>query len=135
MAAVDSGMSCNEAAARFGIAPSTAIRWRQRLRQTGSVVPGQMGGHKPRRLIGEHRAWLLERCKADFSLRGLVAELAERGMKVDYHSVWAFVHDEKLSFKKNAGRRRTRSGGRRPAPVAMAKPSAADRSGTSGLHR
>jgi len=33
-------------------------------------------------------------------LRGLVAELAERGLKVDYRTVWSFVHAEKLSFKK-----------------------------------
>jgi transposase len=39
-----------------------------------------MGGHKPKAISGEHRAWLLERTKArDFTLRGLVAELAERG--------------------------------------------------------
>ncbi len=25
-------------------------------------------------------------------------ELAERGLKVDYRTVWSFVHDEKLSF-------------------------------------
>ena len=31
----------------------------------------------------------------------LVAELAGRGLKVDYHSVWDFVHAEKLSFKKS----------------------------------
>jgi transposase len=33
-------------------------------------------------------------------LRGLVAELAERGLKVDCRAVWNFVHAEKLSFKK-----------------------------------
>src|SRR4029077_15104491 len=38
--------------------------------------------------------------KADFTLRGLVAELAERGLKVDYRTVWEFVHAEKLSHKK-----------------------------------
>jgi hypothetical protein len=31
----------------------------------------------------------------------LVAELAERGLTVDYRSVWEFVHAEKLSFKKS----------------------------------
>src|SRR5262245_42229215 len=31
----------------------------------------------------------------------VVAELAERGLKVDYHTVWTFVHDENLSFKKS----------------------------------
>jgi transposase len=44
----------------------------------------------------------------DFTLRGLVAELAGRGLKVDYRTVWTFVHDEKLSFKKKRGGWRTR---------------------------
>jgi hypothetical protein len=35
------------------------------------------------------------------AIRGLVAELASRGLKVDYHSVWDFVRAEKLSFKKS----------------------------------
>ena len=41
-------------------------------------------------------------------LLGLVGELAERGLKVDYRSVWTFVDDEKLSFKKKRGGWRTR---------------------------
>jgi putative transposase len=64
-----------------------------------------MGGHKPKAIRGEQRAWLLQRCREkDFTLRGLVAELAERGLKVDYRTVWNFVHAEKLSFKKNRHR-------------------------------
>ena len=66
-----------------------------------------MGGHKPRKLIGVHRDWLLERAKTDFTLRGLRAELAERGVKVDYRTVWSFAHDEGLSFKKRRTARRT----------------------------
>ena len=84
------------------------------MRETGSVAPGQMGGHKPKAISDEYRAWLLERAKAgDFTLRGLVAELAERGLKVDYRAVWNFVHAEKLSFKKKRGGWRTGSSGRR----------------------
>jgi transposase len=95
------GLSCHEAAAHFGVAASTAIKWLQRYRRTGSAKPGQMGGHKPKAISGEHRDWLIGRCRErDFTLRGLVAELAERGLKVDYRSVWSFVHAEKLSFKK-----------------------------------
>jgi hypothetical protein len=38
-------------------------------------------------------------------LRGLVAELAsERGLKVDYVSVWRFVHAEGLTHKKRMAR-------------------------------
>src|ERR1700726_4183201 len=100
-AVVEEGLSCRQAALRFGIGVSTAIAWVRRFRETGSVAPGQMGGHKPKKISGKHRDWLLERTKArDFTLRGLVAELAERGLKVDYRSVWEFVHAEKLSFKK-----------------------------------
>ena len=43
----------------------------------------------------------MQRCgETDFTVRGLVAELAERGLKVDYRTMWEFVHAEKLSYKK-----------------------------------
>jgi len=115
------GLSRREAARRFGVCVSTAIRWVARVRETGSVAPGQMGGHKPKTIRGEHHDWLVQRCRErEFTLRGLVAELAERGVKVDYRSVWNFVHDEKLSFKKNRGRQRARSARRRATAGAMA---------------
>ncbi len=116
VAAVDKGgMSRRGAAAQFGVGISTVIHWVRRLRETGSVAPGKMGGHKPKAIAGEHRAWLLQRAREkDFTLRGLVAELAERGLKVDYRSVWNFVHAEKLSFKKKRRGQRTRSSRHRP---------------------
>ncbi|MBB4396560.1 transposase [Bradyrhizobium sp. ERR14] len=95
---------------QFGVAISTAVGWMQRVEETGSVEPGQMGGHKPMAVSGDHAVWLSRRIKdGDFTIRGLVAELAGRGLKVDYHSVWDFVHAEKLSFKKKRGGWRTRS--------------------------
>jgi putative transposase len=108
VAAVEkSGMSRRQAAAQFGVGISTVINWVQRFRRTGNVAPGQMGGHKPKAISGEHRVWLLQRANEnDFTLRGLVAELGERGLKVDYRSVWNFVHAEKLSFKKKHRRQR-----------------------------
>jgi transposase len=111
VAAVENGgMSRRQAAAQFGVGITTVITWVRRLRETGSVAPGQMGGHKPKAITGGHRTWLLQRAQErDFTLRGLVAELAERGLKVDYRSVWNFVHAEKLSFKKKRRRQRTRS--------------------------
>lgn len=94
-------LSRRQAAARFGVGVSTAINWVRRFRETGSVAPGQMGGHRPKKITGEHRAWLLERMREnEFTLRGLVTELAERGLTVDYRTMWNFVHAEKLSFKK-----------------------------------
>jgi transposase len=100
-AVVRGGLSCRQAAARFGVGVSTVIAWVARFRATGSVAPGRMGGHRPKKLIGPWRAWLLARCReGDFTLRGLVAELADRGLRVDYRTVWEFVHAEGLSHKK-----------------------------------
>jgi putative transposase len=96
------GMSRNQAAARFGVAPSSAIKWVARFRATGSAEPGKMGGHKPRTLRGEHADWLIARCREnDFTISQLVEELQEqRGLRVDRRSVWEFLHAEGLSFKK-----------------------------------
>lgn len=122
------GMSRRQAAARFGVSISSAIRWVERSRRTGSVAPGQIGGQRPKKIQGEHRAWLLERIREeDCTLRGLVAELAARGLKVDYRTMWSFVHAEKLSFKKNRGRQRARPSRRGPATGAVAD--------VSGPHR
>jgi putative transposase len=103
------GLSRRQAAERFGVAASTAVNWVKRFRHTGSVAPGQMGGHVPKKIRGNHRDWLLERCRQEkgFTLQGLANELAERGLKVDYRTVWTFVHEENLSFKKNRSRQRT----------------------------
>ena len=71
------------------------------IRETGSVAAKPMGGCRPKKIVGRHRDWLLERCRRqDFTLRGLVDELAERGLQVDYRTVWDFVHSEKLTYKK-----------------------------------
>ena len=122
------GLSCHRAAAQFGVSVSTAIKWVRRRRETGSVAPGQMGGHRPKLIAGKHRAWLLARMtEKDFTLRGLVAELAARGLKVDYRTVWSFVHAEKLSFKKNRGGWRTRSSRRGAAAGAVGQVSKQNR--------
>jgi transposase len=111
------GLSRHQAAERFGVSISTAIGWVRRFRETGSVAPSKIGGYKPKAIAGAHRDWLLQRIEEkDFTLRGLVEELADRGLKVDYRSVWAFVHAENKSFKKNRGGWRAGSS-RRGAPT------------------
>src|SRR5579883_493632 len=63
------GMSRHQAAARFGIAVSTAIRWVARFRKTGSAAPSKMGGYKPKTLRGDHALWLIARCHQKISLQ------------------------------------------------------------------
>jgi hypothetical protein len=46
VAAVSKGESCRAVALRFGVSVSSAVKWSQRYRSTGSVAPGKMGGHR-----------------------------------------------------------------------------------------
>ncbi len=107
---VAAGETVRAVAARLCVSVASVVRWSQRLRATGSAAAFPMHGHRPKVLL-PHRDWLLARI-ADgrgFTLRGLVAELAERGLKVDYRTVWNFVHAEGLSFKKKRAAKRTAS--------------------------
>lgn len=121
VARVLAGESVRSVALTLCISASSVVRWSQRHRATGSALPGKIGGHKPRVLSGANRDWLLERASRDFTLRGLVSELAERGVRVDYRSVWRFVHAEGLSFKKKRTAGRTASPQDRKAARTMEK--------------
>ncbi len=105
VARVLAGESVRSVASMLSISAATVVRWSGRHRATGSAAPGKIGGHRVGVLTGQ-RDWLLKRATRDFTLRGLVAELAERGVKVDYVQVWRFVHAEGLSFKKKRVARR-----------------------------
>jgi putative transposase len=107
IARVVAGESVRSVAMALSVSAATVVRWSQRYRASGSAAPGKIGGHKVGILSGSNRDWLVQRAATDFTLRGLVAELADRGINVDYVQVWRFVHAEGLSFKKKRASRRT----------------------------
>jgi putative transposase len=99
---VSSGESRHAVAARLGISPSCVIKWLDLYHRTGSVKPGKMGGHVLPKISGEHRDWVLTQIAAgDVTLQGLADGLAAHGPRVDYRTMWNFVHREGKSFKKN----------------------------------
>ena len=102
MARLAEGQSVRQVAAALEVAPSSVVKCSQRLRATGSCAPAKVGGRRPRKIVGDHEVWLLERIGSPFTLRGLVSELAARGLKVDYRTVWKAVHRAGYSFKKTA---------------------------------
>ena len=79
-----------------------------------------MGGRRGYVLAGE-RAWLLGRLseKPDVTLRGLVGELADRGVRVSYYAVWNFLMHEGISFKKKPAGQLAGKAGRRAPPGEM----------------
>ena len=106
MARKAAGETNRSIAAALGISPSCVSKWTRRRRETGSLAPAQIGGYKPRTLTGDCAQWLRERiASAPFTLRGLAAELTDRGIKTHPRAVWVFVHAEGLSFKKNPAAR------------------------------
>jgi len=100
-----------------------ARRERRSYRRRATPRPGTrpIGGYKPKILRDDHAEWLIARCREkDFTLSQLVEELqAVRGLKVDRHTVWDFVHAEGLSFKKKPVRHRAATLGRRQAASAV----------------
>jgi transposase len=105
VAAVLGGESCRSVASRFGVSVSSVVKWSQRYRKTGSVAPGQMGGHR-KRALDRHRSFIVERISQTphLTLHKLKDELAARGIHVSHNAVWLFLRREGLRFKKNAVR-------------------------------
>ena len=123
----EGGMSRRQAAARFGVGVSTVVKWVRRLRETGSVEPAKIGGYKPV-LLAAHRDFVHARFaeQPELTLRGLQQELADRGVRVSYGAIWAFVHAAGLSFKKNRTRQRAGPSRRRSATPTMEEVSGTD---------
>ena len=110
VAAVAHGAPCRSVAETFGVSPASVVKWSQRFRASGSAAAKPMGGKRPFALA-DQRDWLLARiaAKPDITLRALVAELAERGVKVILYATWHFLEKEGITFKKKPARQRTGS--------------------------
>ena len=105
VAATNNGESSRSVAARFGVSVSSVVKWSQRFRQTGSVAPGKMGGHR-KQVLEPHRNFIHERLRQTphLSALRLKEELAQLGVQVSHDTVWRFLRREGLSFKKNSFR-------------------------------
>lgn len=103
--AVISGEATRVVAGRFSVAVSSVIKWHQRYRQTGSVAPGQVGGHR-KSALDPHRDFILNQIEhtPHLTLHGLRDLLAKRGVTVSHNAVWHFLRREGLSFKKKSVR-------------------------------
>ena len=81
--AVEAGSSRRQAAERFEVSPSAAIKLMRRVRETGSTAPAKIGGH--RRPMLEPHADLIRTLVARqprITLAEIQAALAERGIAV-----------------------------------------------------
>jgi transposase len=102
--AVEGGSTIRQAARRFAVSASAAIKLMQRVRQTGSTAPAKIGGSR-RPLLEAHADALraIASSQAGVTLREIKATLAARGIVVKALSTIAdMLHRLGLSHKKRA---------------------------------
>ena len=110
LSAIDSGMSCRSAAERFGVAPSTAIRWQAQRRTTGDFAPKPQGGDMRSRRVEERREEILSiwRGRKDITLDELRQELGKSGLIVANATLHRFFSRHNITRKKRPATRSSR---------------------------
>lgn len=106
MAAIEGGLSCRQAAARFGVSAASAIRWRDRQQRAGDFASKQQGGDRKSQRIEAHAQLILDAVavKPDITLAELRGKLMEQGVAAGVATLWRFFDRRKITLKK---RRRT----------------------------
>lgn len=110
--AINGGQSCRAAAARFGIAPSAAVKWHRLWRETGSVAPRRQGGDRRSgriEAVGDAILGMVE-ATPDLTLTEIAGRLEhEQGARFAASTVHRFFRRRGWSFKKNPAMRASRS--------------------------
>jgi len=112
--AVEMGASRHEAADRYEVSVSSAVKWLQRWNESRSAAPKPRGGSVSP----------LEKCAArvlavivehpDLTLMETVAELGRRRIRTSKSALSRFFGRHGITLKKKPAGRRTRTSGRGP---------------------
>jgi len=110
--AVEMGASRHEAADRFEISVSSAVKWLQRWRESGSAAPKPRGGsvspleecaERVLAVIAEH---------PDLTLEETAAKLGRRRIQTSKSALSRFFHRHGITLKKKPAGRRAGASGR-----------------------
>ena len=99
---IDEGLSCREAAARFGVSASSAIRWAALCRAGGDGRAKSQGGDRLSRRTEAH-AGLIAAAMADvpdITLLELKVRLAREGALVSVTALWRYFRRHGITRKK-----------------------------------
>jgi transposase len=109
--AVEAGASRREAAERFEISPSSAVRWLQHWRDHGVCAPKPRGGSRSVLEDYAQRILCLVDERPDRTLDELVAAMHKRRIPGSRSALWRFLDRHGITFKKKpAGSRAAPSG-------------------------
>lgn len=109
VAAVEDGQSRRAVARRFGIAPSTAIKWVEQWRRRGNVAPRPRGGDRRSSRLEAHAEEILS--LIDETPDITLAEIAEHlhkthGVRTVQSTIWRLLDRRGQTYKKNRARQR-----------------------------
>ena len=107
--AVEGGQSRRSVARRFGVAPSTVIRWMEQWRRVGDVAPRPRGGDRRSSRLEAYAEEILGLIDEtpDITLAEIVEHLDKmHGVRTAQSTVWRLLDRRGLTFKKNRARKR-----------------------------
>jgi transposase len=117
--AVEGGASRREAAERFEVSASSAVKWLQSWRREGRRAPRPRGGSQSPLEGCADQILALVAEQPDGTLEELVAALRKRRLSGSRSALWRFLERHGISFKKKPAGSRARPGGRGPRPPAL----------------
>ena len=110
--AVDEGATRREAAERFSVGVSSAVRWFQSWRNDGTIAAKRCGGSRsPLDDHGEEILALVAE-QPDRTLEEIVAAMHKRGMPGSRTALFRFLKRRGVTLKKSSARSRARASGR-----------------------
>ena len=112
LTAIDQGLSRRQAAKRFGVSASSAIRWHAARATGGDARPKPQGGDRLSRRTEAH-AELIHAVLAevpDITLPELKHQLARQGAHVSVAALWRFCRRHNITRKKRPRTRPSRTG-------------------------
>ena len=110
--AVEGGSSIRQAALRFAVSPSAAVKLMRRFRASGSPAPARFGGHR-RPILEPHQALVrsILDAQSDISLVEIQAELRRHGIVVGATStIGRWLKRAGLTLKKSPSEPPSRTG-------------------------
>src|SRR6516225_4692159 len=105
--AVEMGASRREAADRFELSVSSAVRWVQRWRDGRSAAPKPRGGSTSPLEEFTTEILALNAEQPDLTLEETLAELRKRRIRTSRSSLWRFFYRHNITLKKKPTGRRT----------------------------
>jgi transposase len=102
--AVEMGASRREAADRYDVSVSSAVKWLQRWRESGSAAPKLRGGSTSRLEAQAERILAVIAERPDLTLKETLVELLKRRIKTSRSALSRFFGRHNITVKKKPAR-------------------------------